>query len=105
MWNEFPDHLGDQQEMIVVHPDDITALVLTHDDFGKGSVDGDVVLPTILLPNLGLWIIRDLIVKRWPDDLLAISIVMALEVRVGNEDRNGLVVNIEVIRDISLLPL
>jgi hypothetical protein len=103
--DELPDHLGDEQEMIVVHPHCITALVLTHDDFGKGSVDGDIVLPTILLPNLGLWIIRDLIVECGPDDLLAISIVMALEVGVGNEDWNGLVVNTKVVRDIGLLSL
>jgi hypothetical protein len=103
--DEFPDHLGDEQEMIVIHPYCITALVLTHDDFGKGSVDGDIVLPTILLPDLGVWIIGNLIMKRWPNDLLAISIIMALEVGVGNEDWNGLVVNIKVIRDIRLLPL
>jgi hypothetical protein len=105
MGNEFPDHFGHEEEMIVIDPYCIAALVLTYDDFSKGPVDSNIVLPTIRFPNLGLWIIRDLVMECRPNDLLAISIVMTLEIGVGNEDWNRLLVSVEVIHNIHLLRL
>ena len=105
MRNELSDHLRDEEKMVIIDPYCVTALVLAHDGFGKGFVDSDIVLPTILLPNLGLWVIGDLVMERRPNDLLAIPIVMTIVLGVRNKDWNRLFVNIEIIRDIRLLCL
>jgi hypothetical protein len=95
MWNHFSHHFRDKKEMIVVYPDCITPFVLAYDDVGKRTIYCDVMLPAILLPNLEFRIDRDLIVECWPENLLAIAIIMALEIGVGNEYGNRTFLGVE----------
>jgi hypothetical protein len=86
MRNHFPHHSRDEEEMIIVHPYSISSLILTHNDIGKSFVDCDVMFPAFVLPRLELWIVRDLVMKCRPKDLLAISIVVTLHIGIRDED-------------------
>ena len=78
MRNYIPNHFGNEEKMVIVDPNGITPFILADNNICEGLVDGNVMLPTILFPLLEFWIIRDLVVKCRPDDLLAIAIVMTL---------------------------
>ena len=82
MWNHFSHHLRNKKKMIIVYPDGIASFVLTYDDIGKCSVDGNIMLPAFLFPNLEFRIIRNLVMKSRPDDLFAITIVMTFEIGI-----------------------
>jgi len=82
--------------MIIVYPDCISSFVLTNNGFCKSFVDGNIVFPTFCFPLLELWIVRDLIVKCWPKDLFAISIVMAFKICICHKDRDRSFMKIEM---------
>jgi hypothetical protein len=89
--------------MIIVNPYGVTSLVLTHDSICNSSVDGNVMLPAIRLPYFVFRIVRNLIMKSWPNDLLAISIVMALKIRIRYKYRNGPIVLGKIVCDFRFL--
>ena len=88
--------------MIIVDPDCISSFVLTYNHFCEGSVDGDVVFPTTVLPVFEFWIVGDLIMKGGPDDLFAVSIVVPFEIGIGYEDGNRSFVRVEMVADVCL---
>jgi hypothetical protein len=88
MRNHISDHLWNEEEMIIVYPDCITSFILSDDDFCECTIDFDVMLPTFLLPDFKLGIIRNLIMKCRPNDLFAISFVMSFQLGIGDEDGN-----------------
>ena len=86
MRNHVPHHPRDEKEMIIVDPYSVSSLILTHNDIRERYVDCDVMFPALVLPRLELGIIRDLVMKCRPKDLLAISIVVTLHIGIRNED-------------------
>lgn len=88
--------------MIIVDPNCISSFVLIYNRFCESSIDSDVVFPTGLLPLFEFWIVRDLVMERWPDDLLAVSIIMAFEISVGYEDGNRSFLCVEIVEDVCL---
>src|SRR5271169_2208902 len=100
MRDHFSYHLRNKKKMIVVYPNYITSFVLAYNDVGKCLVDFNVMLPTLLLPNFEFRIIRNLIMKCWPDNLLAIAIVVTFKIGVGNEYRNGFFVGGKIVGNV-----
>jgi hypothetical protein len=91
--------------MIIVYPYRVSCLVLTYNGVSKRPVDSNIMLPAVLLPNFEFGIIWNLIMKCWPNDLFAISVVMALEIGIRDKYRvRSLVLN-EIICDFGLLVL
>lgn len=105
MRNHISHHFWNEEEVIIVYPDCIASFILAYDDFCKGTVDRDIMFPTILLPNLEFRIIGDLIVKYWPENLLAITVIMTFEIGVGDEHRNRMFPCIEECTNIRLLSI
>lgn len=65
------DHLGDEQEVVVVDKDDVALLVRLDETIGERLVDRNVVLPVSRL------LLADgRVVERRPEDLLAKYVVM-----------------------------
>ena|ERR1700736_1385146 len=85
MRDEISHHLWYEEEMVIIYPDRIASFVLTHNGLCKCSVDRNIVFPAIFLPDLIFGVIRDLVMECWPDDLFAISIVVAFHIGVRDE--------------------
>ena len=88
--------------MVIVDPDYISSFVLTNNRLCESSIDSDVVFPTILLPDLEFWVVRDLIMEGRPDDLFAVAVVMTFEIGIGYEHRNRSFLNGEIVGDVFL---
>jgi len=86
MWDHFPNHLRDEEKVVIVYPYGVASFVLADYYVGERLIHGNIVLPALLLPDCILRIIRDLVMKSWPKDLLAISIIMTFVVGIGYED-------------------
>jgi hypothetical protein len=102
---QFPHHLWHEQEMVIVHPNCVSSFVLTYDSFRKCSVDRDILLPSFFLPNPVLGIIWNLVVECRPENLFAISIIVAFQFGVRDEHWNRLFVAGKVRADFRFLGL
>lgn len=81
-------HLGEQHEMVVIHPDDVAVLVRRNDSVGKALVDGNVLFIRCgLVEQLRLGCVGNSIMKTGPKDLVAELVVAALEFGIGNPNR------------------
>ncbi|GKT63004.1 LOW QUALITY PROTEIN: hypothetical protein ColTof3_10343 [Colletotrichum tofieldiae] len=97
------DHAGDEQQVVVVHPDDVAAFPVLDNLVGEGLVDVDVVLPRVVLEGLALGVVGDLVVEDGPQDLLAKVGVVAVKVLVGGEDGEHVMLGGEPVLDVLLL--
>jgi hypothetical protein len=89
--------------MVIIYPDCIASLVLTYNCFCEGSVDCDIVIPTVILPHFVFGIIGNLVVECRPDNLFAISIVMTFQVGIRDEYWNRLSLGTEEVCDFRFL--
>jgi hypothetical protein len=89
--------------MIIVYPYQVSSLILTHDSIGERFVYCNIMLPALILPCFEFWIVRNLIMESRPDNLLAISIVMALEICIGDKYWNRLLFGAKGLGDLRLL--
>ena len=86
--------------MVIIDPDGITSFVLTYDDIGECSIDGNIMLPAFLFPYFVFWVIGDLIMKCWPDDLFAVSVIMTFQIGIRDENGQRSFLTAEVFGDI-----
>lgn len=64
------DHSGEQHQVVVIHPDDVTLNVSRDNGVCKALVDGDILLERPrFVERLRLGCIGDCVVQTWPEDL------------------------------------
>lgn len=97
------NHAGNQQQMVVVDPDDITTLPILDNLVCKCLVDVNVKLPRVIFVCLALGIVGYLVMKDWPQDLLAKVAIMAVKVLVGAEDGQHVVLGSERVFNVLFL--
>lgn len=86
IWQLLANHLGHEEQMVIVNPDDIAALVIAHNLVGKGLVDLDIVDPGVVLVRLALGIVGNLVVEDGPENLFAKVTVVTIEITVLADD-------------------
>jgi hypothetical protein len=77
-----PEEAGEQQELIVVHPDQVVLLVLGGDHVGEALVHLDVALPAADLKGH----LIEQVVKQGPEDPVGESFVVAGDFVAGEGD-------------------
>jgi hypothetical protein len=103
IWELLPHHGRNQEEMIVMNPDDISTLPVLDNLVRKSLVDFHVVDPRVIFVGLALGIIRNLIMKNGPKNLLAVMSVVSIEICIFAKHRQTIVFGCQPVLDILLL--
>ena len=98
--NLLPNHSRDQEQVVIVDPDCVTLLPVLNNFVRERLVDVDIVLPGMILVRLALGIVRNLVVEDGPQDLLAEVGIVTVEIFVGTEDTQHVMLRSEFVIDV-----
>ena len=88
----FTEHLWEEHQVIVIHPNDVPVLIRRNDSICEAFVNGDILLVRSgFVEGLGFRRVWDGIVKTWPKDLVAELVVTTRELCVWNPNRKRLI--------------
>jgi hypothetical protein len=89
--------------MVVVHPDDVSTLVVLYDAVCERLANFHVKAPRVVKEGLALGVVRDNVVEDWPKDGLAVVCIVTVKVLVVDIDSKSVVLLLELLIDLGLL--